>query len=104
MTVNHGAISPLVDTVAYSGSSVTLFNLVRGAVFRSVVNNTDKKLYIFFSASAATTGTSCTRILAAGETYDFPSPVYNNVVTAIGEAGGTGSWNTTQYVAGKSGD
>lgn len=99
MTVVRPAVSPINNSVAYSASSVTLFNLVRGVTFRSVTNNTDKKLYIFFSASAATATTACTRILAAGETYDFPTPVYNNVVTAIGEAAGTGSWNTTEYVA-----
>lgn len=99
MTTIRPAISPINNSVAYSASSVTLFNLVRGVTYRSVTNNTDKKLYIFFSASAATVTTACTRILAAGETYDFPTPVYNNVVTAIGEAAGTGSWNTTEYVA-----
>lgn len=93
------SISPLTASVAYSASSTTLFNGVQNVTFRSVCNNTDKKLYIYFSASAATTTTACTRILAAGETYDFPSPVYSNIVTAIGEAGGSGSWNTTQYVA-----
>lgn len=103
MTVNHGAVSPLVDTVAYSATSVTLFNLVRGVIYRSVVNNTDKKLYIYFSASAATTTTACSHIVAAGQSHVFSAPIYNNVVTAIGEAGGTGSWNTTQYVAGVSG-
>lgn len=98
MTANiTPSISPINNPVSYSATSVTLFNLVRGTRFRSVVNNTDKKLYIFFSASAATTTTSNTRILAAGETYQFPAPVYNNVVTAIGEAAGTGSWNTTEY-------
>lgn len=99
MTTQRSAISPINNTVAYSGSSVTLFNLVRGVAFRSVTNATDKKLYIYFSASAATTTTAHTRVLAAGETYDFPTPVYNNVVTAIGEAAGSGSWNTTEYVA-----
>lgn len=99
MTVVRSAVSPINNSVAYSATSVTLFNLVRGVTFRSVTNNTDKKLYIFFSASAATVTTAATRILAAGETYDFPTPVYNNVVTAIGEAAGTGSWNTTEYVA-----
>lgn len=99
MTTIRPAISPINDTVAYSATSTTLFNLVRGVTFRSVTNATDKKLYIFFSASAATATTAHTRVLAAGETYDFPTPVYNNVVTAIGEAAGTGSWNTTEYVA-----
>jgi hypothetical protein len=98
MTANiAGAVSPINATVAYSATSVSLFSLVRTSKYRSVVNNTDKKLYIFFSASAATTTTSNTRILASGETYQFPTPIYNNVVTAIGEAGGTGSWNTTEY-------
>lgn len=95
----RAAVSPINNTVPYSASSVTLFNLVRGATFRSVTNATDKKLYIYFSASAATVTTAHTRVLAAGETYDFPTPVYNNVVTAIGEAAGTGSWNITEYVA-----
>ena len=103
MTVNHGAVSPLVDTVAYSATSVTLFNLVRGVVFRSVVNNTDKKLYIYMSASAATTTTANSVIVPAGGYFVFPTPIYNNQVTAIGEAAGSGSWNTTQYVAGVSG-
>lgn len=98
MSVSKGAVSPLFFAFAYSDTSFTLFNLVRGAVFRSVLNNTDKKLYIFFSASTADATTSCTRVLAAGETYDFPTPVYNNVVTAIGETGGSGSYNTTQFI------
>lgn len=99
MTTVRNAVSPIVDTVPYSATSVTLFNLVRTSTFRSVTNATDKKLYIYFSASAATVTTAHTRVLAAGETYDFPTPVYNNVVTAIGEAAGTGSWNTTEYTA-----
>lgn len=97
MTVTIPAVSPVNATVAYSATSVTLFNLVRGSRYRSVVNNTDKKLYIYFSASAATVTTANTKILAAGETFVFPSPIYNNVVTGIGEAAGTGSWNTTEY-------
>lgn len=98
MTVVRASITPINATVPYSASSVTLFNSVPNVGFRSVVNNTDKKLYIYFSASAATVTTANTRILAAGETYHFQAPVYNNIVTAIGEAAGTGSWNTTEYV------
>ena len=98
MTVIRPAVSPIVASVPYSASSVTLFNLVRGVTRRIVVNNTDKKLYIFFSASAATVTTANSVIVAAGATYEFETPVYNNVVTAIGEAAGTGSWNTTEYV------
>lgn len=97
--VPRTAISPINATVAYSATSTTLFNANAKVTYRSVVNNTDKKLYIFFSASAATTTTANTRILASGETYQFPTPVYNNIVTAIGEAAGTGSWNTTEYIA-----
>lgn len=99
MSTVRPSVSPLNNTVAYSAASGTLFNSVPGVTFRSVVNNTDKKLYIFFSASPATVTTACTRILAAGETWNFPSPVYNNIVTCIGEAAGTGSWNTTEYIA-----
>lgn len=99
MSTLRSAVSPLNATVPYSATSVTLFNLVRNVARRIVVNNTDKKLYIFFSASAATTTTANTVIVAAGSTYEFQEPVYNNVVTAIGEAGGTGSWNTTEFVA-----
>lgn len=99
MTTLRPAVSPLNNSVAYSATSVTLFNGVQNVTARTVVNNTDKKLYIFFSAGAATTTTDNTAIIAAGANYTFPSPVYNNIVTAIGEAGGTGSWNTTQYVA-----
>lgn len=93
------AISPINNSVGWSASSVTLFNLVRNVTYRSVHNNTDKAAYIFFSASAATATTANTRKLAAGETYVFPTPVYNNVVTIIGEAAGTGSYNTTEYVS-----
>ena len=100
MTTIRTAVSPINATVAYSATSVTLFSLVRNSTFRSVTNNTDKKLYIFFSASAATTTTANTVIVAAGTTFVFPTPVYNNVVTAIGEAAGTGSWNTTEYSGG----
>lgn len=99
MTVVRPAVSPIVATVPYSATSVTLFNLVRGVTRRIVTNNTDKKLYIYFSASAATTSTAHSVIVPAQGTYEFLTPVYNNVVTAIGEAAGTGSWNTTEYVA-----
>ena len=99
MTAIRRSVSPLNNSVPYSATSGTLFNSVPGVTYRSVVNNTDKKLYIYFSASAATTTTANTRILAAGETFQFPTPVYNNIVTAIGEAGGTGSWNITEYAA-----
>lgn len=99
MTVVRPAVSPIVNSVAYSATSVTLFNLVRNVTRRVVVNNTDKKLYIYFSASAATTTTANTVIVPAQGVYEFEAPVYNNVVTAIGEAAGSGSWNTTEYVA-----
>lgn len=98
MTTIRPAVSPIVNSVAYSATSVTLFNLVRGVTRRIVVNNTDKMLYIFFSASAATTTTANSVIIPARGTYEFEAPVYNNVVTAIGEAAGSGSWNTTEYV------
>lgn len=98
MTAHNDPESPINASVPYSATSVTLFNLVNGVKYRSVVNNTDKKLYLYFSATAATTTTACTAIVAAQETFVFPYPVYDNVVTAIGEAGGSGSWNTTQYV------
>lgn len=93
----RNASSPLNDTVPYSATSVTIFNLVRDVVYRSVFNNTDKDLYLFFSASAATATTSATTKVAAGATFVFPTPVYNNVVTGIGAAAGTGSYNTTQF-------
>ena len=97
MTTLRTPVSPINATVPYSATSVTLFNLVQNTKYRSVFNNTDKAAYIFFSASAATATTANTRKLAAGETYVFPEPVYNNVVTIIGEAAGTGSYNTTEY-------
>jgi hypothetical protein len=98
MTSVRKSITPINNSVAYSATSVTLFNSVPNSGFRTVVNATDKKLYLYFSAGNATTTTANTRILAAGESWTFPTPVYNNVVTAIGEAAGTGSWNTTEYV------
>lgn len=99
MSINRAGVSPINNSVAYSASSQTLFNLVNNVTYRSVYNNTDKAAYIYFSASAATATTANTRKLAIGETYVFPSPVYNNVVTIIGEAAGSGSYNTTEYVA-----
>ncbi len=99
MTTTRLLVSPVNATVAYSSTSVTLFNANRNVTYRSVVNNTDKDAYMFFSASAATATTSCTKKLTAGETFVFPTPVYNNIVTIIGAAAGSGSYNTTEYIA-----
>lgn len=92
----RAAVSPINNNVAYSATSVTLFNLVRDVGFRSVMNDTDKAAYVYFSASAAST-TAFTKKLAAGEYWQFPEPVYNNVCTIIGEAAGTGAYRTTEY-------
>lgn len=91
-------ISPLNDTKAYSSSSITLFDGVANVTFRSIFNNSDRDLFVFFSASDATITTANTMKIAAGSTYVFPTPVYNNIVTGIGASGGAGSYNTTQYV------
>lgn len=98
MTTVRRSVSPLNNSVAYSATSVTLFNGVVNVVYRSVFNNTDKDAYIYFSGSAATATTANTKKLTAGETFVFPAPVYNNIVTIIGAAAGTGSYNTTEYV------
>lgn len=99
MTTTRGLVSPINATVAYSASSVTLFNANRNVTYRSVVNNTDKTAYMYFSASAATATTANTVVLTAGQTFVFPTPVYNNIVTIIGAAAGSGSYNTTEYAA-----
>ena len=99
MTTTRGLVSPVNATVPYSATSVTLFNGNRNVTYRSVINNTDKDAYIFFSANAATATTACTKKLTAGETFVFPTPVYNNIVTVIGAAAGSGSYNTTEYAA-----
>lgn len=91
-------VSPLNDTKAYSATSITLFDGVANVTSRSIFNNSDRDLFIYFSASPATTTTANSRKIAAGATFDFPTPVYNNIVTGIGASGGAGSYNTTQYV------
>ena len=95
-TTNPAAHSPTNDNIPWSGSSGTLFGLNQNVKYRSVFNDTDKKAYIYFSASAAS-ASACTKVLAAGEFWSFPEPVYNNQCTIIGEAGGTGTWRTTTY-------
>lgn len=95
-TSPRAAVSPVNSNVPYSATSVTLFGLNRAATFRSVMNDTDKIAYVYFSASPAST-TAFTKKLAAGEQWTFPEPVYNNQATIIGEAAGTGAYRTTEY-------
>lgn len=92
----RAAVSPINANVAYSATSVTLFGLNRGAVYRSITNDTDKACYIYLSASPAST-TTFTRKLAAGEFWALPEPVYNNQATIIWEAAGTGAARITEY-------
>jgi hypothetical protein len=96
MGTHKNAHSPINAIVGYSATSVTLFGLSQGAQYRSVMNDTDKAAYVYFSASVASTN-AFTKKLAAGEFWAFPEPVYNNQCTIIGEAAGTGSYRTTQY-------
>lgn len=96
MSTAKGAHSPINANVAYSATSVTLFGLSRNISYRSIMNDTDKAAYVYFSASPATT-TAFTKKLAAGEFWQFPDPVYNNQATIIGEAAGTGAYRTTEY-------
>lgn len=95
-TAPPAAHSPINANIGWSGSSGTLFGLSQNVKYRSIFNDTDKKAYVYFSASAASTS-AFTTIVAAGALFVFPEPVYNNQCTIIGEAGGTGSWRTTQY-------
>lgn len=98
MTTSRAAISPINDSKPYSATSITLFNAVPNVKYRSIFNNSDKDLFVYFSASAATVTTACTTKIAAGSTFVFPAPVYNNIVTGIGAAAGSGSYQTTEYV------
>lgn len=95
-TTPRTGVSPTNANVPYSATSVTLFGLNRGAVYRSVFNDTDKAAFVLFGASAASP-TACTKKLAAGEFWAFPEPIYNNQATIIGEAAGTGAYRTTEY-------
>ena len=95
-TAPRAGASPVNANVPYSATSVTLFGLNRTVSYRSVMNDTDKAAFVYFSASAAST-TAFTKKLAAGEFWAFPEPVYNNQATIIGEAAGTGAYRTTEY-------
>lgn len=95
----NAAHSPINANVAYSATSVTLFGLSQVAKYRSVFNDTDKDAYVSFGAAAASTSNFTVK-LAAGAFFSFPDSagqVYNNQVTIIGAAAGTGAYRTTQY-------
>ena len=83
-------LSPQTATISVvpgTTTSVTLFNQTAHSGGRTIYNNSAGNLYVAFG-TVATAG-SCTTVVAAGATYDFPVPVYAGPVTGVWASAGT---------------
>jgi hypothetical protein len=67
--------------VASSASNVTLFAATATAQGRTIWNDSTAVLYVKFGATASST--SYTVQLAAGDFFEFPTPVYSGQVDGI---------------------
>lgn len=93
----HPAIagSSAVSATNASASSVTILasNTSRRAAY--IVNASDKIMYVKFGANASTV--SYTKKLAPGDDWPLPTPpIYSGILSAIWEAGPTGSAIVTE--------
>lgn len=84
-----------LTNVAASATVVTLFAVKNGSgTSRAVFNDATTAMYIAYGAAASLT--NFTVKVAIGGYYEFPRPLYTGLVTAIWDAGPTGSARTTE--------
>lgn len=86
--------SATLSAVADSASSVTLAAANTARCFFTLVNDSTEILYLKYGATASLT--SYTYKIAAGGTWEMPSPIYTGIIDGIWANNAAGSAYITQ--------